>query len=356
MEHTVKELLINSSEEYLFEVKTTNFKIILNKFVETLENLETDDENYENDMYNIIIIGEELIKQFDFIQKRMLDYHDKKSPTNIRNMEKKIEKLIKETEADKIALDILTNSLTAEKEKCVNLSEENTSRIEKLIKELEDGGKSLDILNKLFTNEKKICDNLNKENEENKIKVKECNKTVQELENLLGNQGLEIFKLHLEINNTKDIDNNEETILTDNISQKSPEYLTKLNEGNIKVIKQKNEKIKTLQFEISDMYIKLNTLTEINNELENKIENCIGNLSELNIMKEREVNDTIHKYNGEINTLNSRIHNLEHENYNLKLHKDVNNDDIKIPLLERQKTLFYEHATEKHTCDFCSIL
>lgn len=356
MDRDGSELLINNSEEYLFEVKTTNFKIILNKLVETLENLETDDENYENDMYNIIIIGEELIKQFDFIQKRMLDYHDKKSPTNIRNMEKKIEKLIKEVEAGKIALDILNSILTTEKEKCVNLSKENTTRIEKLIKEVEDGRIALDTLNKLFTNEKKICDNLNKENEENKIKVKECNKTVQELENLLGNQGLEIFKLHLEINNTKDIDHNEQTILTDNISQKSPEYLSKLNEGNIKVIKQKNEKIKTLQFEISDMYIKLNTLTEINNELENKIKNCIGKLSELNIMKENEVNDTICKYNGEINILNSRIHNLEDENYNLKLHKDVNNNDVKIPLLERQDTIFYEHFTEKQKCNFCSIL
>ena len=93
MEHNDKELLINSSEEYLFEVKTTNFKIILNKLVETLENLDTDDENYENDMYNIIIIGEELIKQFDLIQKRILEFHDKKSPTNVRNMEKKIEKI-----------------------------------------------------------------------------------------------------------------------------------------------------------------------------------------------------------------------------------------------------------------------
>ena len=162
MEHNDKELLINSSEEYLFEVKTTNFKIILNKLVETLENLDTDDENYENDMYNVIIIGEELIKQFDLIQKRILEFHDKKSPTNVRNMEKKIEKLTNDIQDNEILLDKLKNIIEKERENYNTLIEENN---------------------------------------QNKIKVEGCNKTIQELETLLSNQGYEIMKLHNEINN-----------------------------------------------------------------------------------------------------------------------------------------------------------
>ena len=82
------------------------------------------------------------------------------------------------------------------------------------------------------------------ENNQNKIKVEGCNKTIEELETLLGNQGYEIMKLHNEINNTKDDNIMEQSIFTDDFSKKSPEYLSKLNEGNIKVIQQKNEKIK----------------------------------------------------------------------------------------------------------------
>jgi hypothetical protein len=320
MEQNDKELLINSSEEYLFEVKTTNFKIILNKLVDTLENLDTDDENYENDMYNIIIIGEELIKQFDFIQKRMLDYHDKKSPTNIRNMEKKIEKLTKEIDENQ---NILNEIINKEKEKYIILT---------------------------------------KENNENKVKVDHCNKIIHELETLLNNQGCEIMKLHNEINNTNENNILEDNILINDIYNKSPEYLSKLNEGNIKVIKQKNEKIKKLQFELNDMYKKINNQNENNNELKNKIQNLEENytkhLSQLNNVKENEVNTIINKYNEEINFLNVHIHSLEHENYNLKLHKDINNDDIKKPLLERNETLtfFEQPGSEKQTCNFCNIL
>jgi len=324
MEHNDKELLINSSEEYLFEVKTTNFKIILNKLVETLENLDTDDENYENDMYNIIIIGEELIKQFDLIQKRILEFHDKKSPTNVRNMEKKIEKLTNNIQDNEILLDKLKNIIEKEREN-YNI--------------------------------------LNEENNQNKIKVEGCNKTIQELETLLNNQGYEIMKLHIEINNTKDVDVIEQTIFTDDFSKKSPEYLSKLNEGNIKVIKKKNEKIKTLQFELNDMYRKINTLTEINNELLNKIQKLeennteLNNLLNLNSVSENEIQVSFQRYNEEINILNNRINSLEDENYNLKLHKDINNDDIKIPLLERQETLtFFHPPAEKQTCNFCNIL
>ena len=325
MEHNDKELLINSSEEYLFEVKTTNFKIILNKLVETLENLDTDDENYENDMYNVIIIGEELIKQFDLIQKRILEFHDKKSPTNVRNMEKKIEKLTKDIQDNEILLDKLKNIIEKERENYNTLIEENN---------------------------------------QNKIKVEGCNKTIQELETLLSNQGYEIMKLHNEINNTKDNNNiMEQSIFIDDISRKSPEYLSKLNEGNIKVIQQKNEKIKTLQFELNDTYRKINTLTEINSELHNKVRKLeennteINNLLHLNSVSEQELQYSFQKCNEEINILNTKIHNLEDENYNLKLHKDINNDDIKIPLLERQETLtFFDSTAEKQTCNFCNIL
>ena len=325
MEHNDKELLINSSEEYLFEVKTTNFKIILNKLVETLENLDTDDENYENDMYNIIIIGEELIKQFDLIQKRILEFHDKKSPTNVRNMEKKIEKLTNDIQDNEILLDKLKNIIDKERENYNTLIEENN---------------------------------------QNKIKVEGCNKTIQELETLLSNQGYEIMKLHNEINNTKDNNNiMEQSIFIDDISRKSPEYLSKLNEGNIKVIQQKNEKIKNMQFELNDMYRKINSLTEINSELHNKVikleENNteLNNLLHLNSVSEQELQYSFQRYNEEINILNNKINNLEDENYNLKLHKDINNDDIKIPLLERQETLtFFEPSVEKQTCNFCNIL
>ena len=319
MEQNDKELLINSSEEYLFEVKTTNFKIILNKLIETLENLDTDDENYENDMYNIILIGEELIKQFDLIQNRILEYHDKKSPTNIKNMEKNIEKLTKELEHSQITL------------------------------------------NDLLSKEREQYNILSKKNSENEIKLQNCNKTIYELENLLSNQGYEIMKLHMEINNTKDRDNLEETIIIENMVKKSPEYLTKLNEGNIKVIQQKNEKIKSLQFELNDMYKKLNSLNEHNTELLNKIqtleENYVKQLNNLESTKENEINDIFIKHNEHITILNTKINVLENENYNLKLHKDINNDDIKIPLLDRHETLtFFEPASEKQTCNFCNIL
>ena len=349
MEHNDKEHLFNSSEEYLFEVKTTNFKIFLNKLVETLENLDVDDENYENDMYNTIIIGEELIKQFELIQNRILDNNDKKSPTNLRKMEKKIEKLIKENEVDKIALETLNNSCIKEKEICDNLNKEN-----------ENNKIALETLNNLYIKEKEICDNLNKENEDNKVKVEESNKIINNLEMLLSNQGYELMKLH---NDTKDINVLDEIIFEDDIPKQSPEYLSKLNEGNVKIIKQKNEKIKTLELEISDMSTKINNLTETNNTLLNKThkleENNIelNNLLSITIVTKNKLEESFIKYNEDVNMLNNKLRSLADENYNLKLHKDINNDDIKIPLLERQKTLkFFEATEEKQTCNFCDIL
>jgi hypothetical protein len=344
-----KELLINTSEEYLFEVKTTNFKIILNKLVETLENLDTDDENYENDMYNVIMFGEELIKQFDLIQNKILDYHDKRSASNIKNMENKIKTLSK------------------------NILDHETM---------------INDLNALLSKEKERYDTLNKDNNENKIKVEKSNKTITELETLLNNQGFEIMKLHTEIN-AKDNNSCEDiTIIDNNLLKKSPEYLSKLNEGNIKVIQTKNEKIKSLQFELNDIYRKLNALIETNNELQNtnqklqehntelntlietnnELQNNnqklqehnteLSNLLHLNSVNENELKSVIECHNNEIIFLNSRIHSLEDENYNLKLYKDNNTDDITKPLLERNHTItFFEPpTTEKQTCNFCNIL
>jgi len=308
MEQTDKELLINSSVEYLIEVKTINFKIILKKLFETLENIDTNDENYENDMYNIIIIGEELIKQFELIQKRILEYHDNKSPSNLKNMKKEISKLSKKIE-------------------------ENDSTINEL--------------NKLLTTEKEKYDILYKENI---VKLKCSNKTISDLENLLSNQGNEIMKLHVEINNTKD-SNIVDNVSTDIKSDKSPLYLSKLNEGNIKVIKLKNDKIKTLQLEVNDMVKKVNILMETNINLQNNTQKLQENITELNNV----INLNNINYDVEINILNSRIHILVDENYNVKLHKDYN-DDIKKPLLERQETLFPMPKVENQTCDFCNIL
>ena len=57
--------LMQNSEEYLFSNKMTNFKIVLEKLIETFEYLED-----ENDIDKGVQIGKELIEQFDMISEK----------------------------------------------------------------------------------------------------------------------------------------------------------------------------------------------------------------------------------------------------------------------------------------------
>ena len=59
--------MMKESEEYLFEIKTSNFKIVLGQLVEHIENLSVEEDD-EEDKNNIILLGEELIKQYEIIK------------------------------------------------------------------------------------------------------------------------------------------------------------------------------------------------------------------------------------------------------------------------------------------------
>ena len=84
------EVLTKNSNNYMFEVKTTNFKIILKKLHETISNLDD-----MNDLYSCADITSELVKQYDIIYSKINDLIDADSLSHIKDLERKNESLSK---------------------------------------------------------------------------------------------------------------------------------------------------------------------------------------------------------------------------------------------------------------------
>ena len=137
------------SEEYLFELKRSNFKI-LGQLVEYIENLsvDEDDEDDEDDKNNIISLTEELVKQYE----------------------------------------IITNKITMFTEDIVNITTTKVnleSKITKLNEYLNDANLDINNIQELYTKEKQVHELDLKKLKEVSIKLKKTDDFIQELENLI---------------------------------------------------------------------------------------------------------------------------------------------------------------------------
>lgn len=306
--------LLQNSDEYMFEIKTNNFKIVLSKFIKSL--IDIDEENDIESLYNIIVIGEELIKQFDIIHQKFLSFQDKKSPTKIKNLESKIE--------------IMKNNLI-------------------------ESDKTINELEIKYENEKNSNTQLEKEIHETKSKLEESKKVLGELEESLIKQKEEFVILH----NKKQEENN-------NLSMS---YINKLSDANEKLLKQKNDKIKQLESDLDKNYNSLDEHVNTNRELILRIDKLERENIDLNTKINTKLNEqtktisldeelTISKQKEEIISLNNKIKELVNENNLLKINKVTT--DLNKPLLKNEDkntmTYFKNMEDTRHTCSFCCMM
>ena len=138
----------------------------------------------------------------------------------------------------------------------------------------------------------------------------------------------------------------------------STEYVNKLNDGNQRLIAQKNEKIFLLeaeivlsQTEISDLESKIKELEESNIHLESNIEELSKRYKELNkktVSFADEVNVTM--TNDLLTELKMKNRNLEEDIVHLK-YKVANVDTLNKPLLDHEST-----EKSRDRCDMCCML
>ena len=307
--------MIDESKEYLFDIKISNFKIVLTQIIEHIEELSIEDDD-EDDKNNVISLIEELVKQFDYIQKNIKEMKNdielnKKIKTDLDNKIKKLNEYINDAE---ITIVNLNNDHDIQK----NISNAN-----------------LKLLN------------------ETKIKLENSNKIVDELENTIREKckDIVVYQKRLE-----DIKKEEKEIILDTPKNLSEDYVKKMNESNSKLLQCKEDKIKELKRELKNKDEKINSLehelktkTEDTINLEillntkdtyiSQLENNMANLSkDYNIKFNSLKNNTnleteilIEKYKDEIEELKNKNNNLQN--------KLNSKDDLTTPLINNKKEI-----------------
>lgn len=230
--------LMQNSDENLFSIKITNFKIILTNLVESIEYLED-----ENDLDKSVQIGKELISQFGLITEKFSIYNDKLDnyENNIKNLNSILEKNKAQIEDYKMKHNIYHENMET-LQKSLTESISNLEKNENAITELEC----------VYNRNIQTLENTNKDMLE----------TIKEMQNTIDIKTGEIINLKDTINNER---NKKEL---ENQSQKSLAYIEKLNEGNVKIIQKHSDKIKQLDNELIECKRKIVELENNNNELE----------------------------------------------------------------------------------------
>ena len=246
------EVLTKNSNNYIFEVKTTNFKIILKKLHETISTLED-----LNDVYSCIGITSELVKQYDIIYSKINELVDSDSLSKLKDLEKKNENLnnaLKEADDSIYDLDDkykkeldINKSLQVEINKITTISEKYKSHIDNI--------------------ETKLKDTVN----DNDTKIKELNNVIS----IKSKEITEIKKQYEEEDKSK--------------TQKTTSYFEKIIEANKQLLYKTNERNKELENNNKKMNIRLTELDTYIKQLDNcietvKIENdrLINNNKEIN--------------------------------------------------------------------------
>jgi len=336
--------MMKESEEYLFEIKISNFKIVLTQLVEYIENLSVDEDD-EDDKNNIINLGGELVKQYEIIINKIESFKEDiiNITTNKVNLEGKIAKL-----------NILLNDADMDINKLQELYDNEKDKhhiVLKKIKELhkkdEDYNLELHKIKELYKKDKDEHESDLKKLKEVTLKLQKTNEFAQELENLLKEKVDEVlcYKKKFE-----DLNNETEYPHLDT-NKKSIVYFEKIIESNNKILQQKSEKIKNLEKENKDKFdqiLDLQTIITKKDEYITEIENNISRLNKdysekINLKQctnlENEI--LIEKYKEEMDC-------LKKENNNLKLQKNIN--DLEIPLIDNK----VNDKVDK--CSMCNIL
>ena len=305
---------MQNSEEYLFSIKMTNFKIVLEKLIETFEYLED-----ENDIDKGVQIGKELIEQFDMISEKFNILQEK-----IDKLERKNSSLNDDLEENEIILDNLRGENTIIKHDIEKLkkslkdisdklhkTQENSNEIEADYQEkIQTLQKEIEVKDK---NNKEVCKHLKEVRTQLELKINEYNKLVETTEK-----------------NKKDIDQQ---------NQKSISYIEKLNEGNTKAIHRHIEKEKQLELEIEKYKNILSESEDIKHEVE-----------KYNV----ELNKVIDNIKPEITNLQEKLKESIHTNEKLqreieylRMCKDLNDDSLNEPLINNN------HSTKQNNNDKC---
>ena len=299
---------MQNSDENLFSIKITNFKIVLSNLIESIEYLED-----ENDLDKSVQIGKELISQFGLITEKFSIYNDKLDnyENNIKNLNSILEKNKAQIEDYKMKHNIYHENMET-LQKSLTESISNLEKNENAITELES----------VYNKNIQTLENTNKDMLE----------TIKEMQNTIDIKTGEIINL-------KDIINNERNKKElENQSQKSLAYIEKLNEGNVKIIQKHSDKIKQLDNELIECKRKIVELENNNNELQ-----------KYNI----ELNSIADNFKIETLDLKDDNYKLQKEIEELRYYKDLNYNDINKPLLNNNNN--QNNNNKDELCNFCCI-
>lgn len=217
------------------------------------------------------------------------------------------------------------------------------SKIAVLNNNLKDADDEIESLENSIHAEKEKADAFSKKYY-NLLKDFEQSKNIlDEMNSVLLVKNNEIDNLNLRINS-----------ITSNYNNKSEEYMNKLNEGNLKVIQCKNEKIKTLEIDITKFQSYMKDHTNKIKELEDAIRKLEEDKTYLNsIILEYKGSEPTQSIDYE-NQLGKEAALAFDENKRLKKELSLlKNINLNSPLLDNDR---YTHFDEIKSRKFCCIL
>lgn len=303
-----KDVLTKNSNNYIFEVKTTNFKIILKKLHETILTLED-----INDITSCSSITSELVKQYDIIYSKINELIDSDSLSRLKELEKKNDILNKTLkEADDSIYD-----LDSKYKKQLNVSKDLEKQISKLT----------EISNKYKTHIDDIENKLKDTLKDNESKIKDLNNIIS----IKSKEITDIKKQYEEEDKSK--------------TQKTTSYFEKIIEANKQLLHKSNERNKELETNNKNLNIRLGELEVYIKQLDDCIEN-IKNDNQKLITHNKELDDYITDLEkqkihliGLISGVEKNVLSLEDELNIVKIKEDYVIMEQKYKLVEEENKL-----------------
>ena len=237
---TDRQILIENHNDYMLEIKLTHFKNELTLLVENLIQLDSEtrtnnvgmplspikSSKHRKILLNIITKGEELITEFNVLQEKFQDFENSETHINNKSLKNQIE-ILKNTlkEADSKIYEI-DNRILIDQDKINDIQKQNSNLLEKINKY------------------KKTLNDY-------EVAIQSKNYELHKYKELIDNKSNEINVLNTRLHTTITLQNNIEdnpdiVIPMNDNSRLSKDYMIKLNEGNTKVINQKNDKISVM--------------------------------------------------------------------------------------------------------------
>jgi len=341
---TDKKILIENHNDYMLEIKLNHFKNELVLLVDKLINLDSSIRtnnggvplspiNYSNqleNLLNIITNGEELIKEFNVIVEKFKDFENNETHINNKNLKNQIDNLKKIIREADSKIQELNELCSSEQVKIITIQKENSNLLEKIDKY------------------KNTINDFEEENQSKNYELNKCRELVDAKSNEINILNIKLDTSINSGNNTED--NNHDVVISINDTFKlSKDYIIKLNEGNIKLISQKNETIKILEDDITNCNQKITyyesritELEKININLENTISNINSGKQNPSLEIPLSIEMELNSKTEDITSLKFKIKKLEEE---LKIQLK---SDLHTPLLPTQN--------KSRKCLSCSIL